>query len=99
MMMAQDSTSNRPQLSADTVATLESALVHFLRDGEQASVEPALRRIAAEAREKRMTAEHLLIVLKDVWYELPALKRPGAVAQNATLQKIVTLCIRSYYSV
>jgi hypothetical protein len=100
MMMAHDSTSNAPMLDAATLASLESALQKFLRSGESiTAVEPALRRIASEARQKGMQAEHLLIVLKDVWYGLAGI---GDVQdngeQNAMLQRVVSSCIRCYYS-
>ena len=100
-MMAPDSTSNRPELDAESLATLETGLVALLAgDAPPQSLEPALRRIAAEARDKRMTAEQLLLVLKDVWFSLPTIDRAtGGEAQNAVLQRVVSLCIRSYYSV
>lgn len=63
------------------------------------SLEPALKQIAAEAREKKVRAEHLLIALKDVWFSLPSVGRAGtAEEQNAILQRIVTLSVRAYYS-
>lgn len=100
MMMAHDSTSNAPVLGADTLASLESALEQFLREGGSiAAVEPSLRRIAAEARTKGMQAEQLLIILKDVWYGLDGIS--GArdnETQNAMLQRVVSSCIRAYYS-
>jgi hypothetical protein len=100
MMMAPDSTSNAPVLDAETLASLEAALEEFLRaDDSIAAVEPSLRRIAAEARTKGMQAEQLLIVLKDVWYGLGSINdaRDNA-AQNAMLQRVVSCCIRAYYS-
>ena len=100
MMMAHDSTSNAPALDPETLAALESALARFLRADESiATVEPALRRIGAEARAKGMQAEQLLIVLKDVWYGLGGIgDARDTVAQNAMLQRVVSSCIRAYYS-
>jgi hypothetical protein len=99
-MMAPDSTSNQPELNAESLATLEAGLLSLLAgEIEPPAIEPALRRIAAEARDKGMTAEQLLIVLKDVWLSLPSIDRAiGSEAQNAVLQRVVSLCIRSYYS-
>ena len=100
MMMAPDSTPNRPQLSAAVTDALESALQKFLIDAnEVATLEPALRRIATEAREKKMRAEELLVLLKDVWFGLPQIRKmPEGQNQNRLLQRVVTLCIRQYYS-
>ena len=100
MMMAPDSTPNRPQLSPSAIDALESALQKFLVDGnESGTLQPALRTIAAEARDKKMRAEELLVLLKDVWFGLPAIRRmKEGEAQSRLLQRIVTLCIREYYT-
>jgi hypothetical protein len=100
MMMAHDSTSNRPELSAASVAALKSALQKYLaNESETAPLEPALRLVAAEAREKHMHAEQLLIALKDVWFALPQIaKAAQGEQQSRLLQRVVTLCIRAYYS-
>lgn len=100
MMMVQDSPPDRPQLSTETKAVLESALQQYLADPARSeALQPALRRVAAEARERKIHAEHLLLVLKDVWYALPQIGgAPEGESQNKLLQRIVTLCIREYYT-
>jgi hypothetical protein len=100
MMMAHDSTSNDPMLEPDTLAALDEALGRFLREGGSVEpLEPALRQIATEARQKRMRAEQLLIVLKDAWYALPGIGHAHDDAErNAMLQRVVTACIRCYYA-
>jgi membrane-bound lytic murein transglycosylase B len=100
MMMAHDSTPNRPELSAASVEALRAALEEYLdRSAEIASLQPVLQRIAAEAREKKIHAEQLLVKLKDVWYGLAAIRDSHeAGQQNRQLQRIVSLCIREYYS-
>jgi hypothetical protein len=99
MMMAHDSTPGRPTPSAESVEALRSALEEYLAGGEEtAALRPALRRIAVEAREKKIHAEQLLIVLKDVWFALPQIGPMVNEKQNAMLQRVVTLCIREYYS-
>jgi hypothetical protein len=99
-MMVHESTSDRPALSAESLQALEAAMLSYVASGTApSSLEPALAQVAAEARAKKVRAEQLLIALKDVWFALPALERAGtAEEQNAILQRIVTLCIRSYYS-
>jgi hypothetical protein len=98
-MMAHDSTPPRPEFDADTVASLHQALTTYINEPENTgSLKPALERIAAEARRKRVHAEQLLVLLKDVWYTLPQPKRNDVESQNRLLQRVVTLCIREYYS-
>ena len=100
MMMAHDSTPNHPELDEASVDALESALEKYLVGAKEiATVQPALRRIAAEAREKKMTAEQLLVLLKDIWFRLPQVRKTAeGESQTRMLQSIVTLCIREYYS-
>lgn len=100
MMMAHDSTPNRPELSASSVEALRSALLECLeQSGETSALQPALRQIATEARATKMHAEHLLVLLKDIWFALPQIGKPSeSEQQNRLLQRVVTLCIREYYS-
>lgn len=99
-MMVHESTPDRPGLSAESLQALEAAMFTYAATGTApSSLEPALARIAAEARAKQLRAEQLLIALKDVWYALPSIGRAGTVdEQNAILQRVVTLCVRAYYS-
>jgi hypothetical protein len=99
-MMAHDSSSPRPNLSGTAIAGLEKALAAFLANQSDGStLEGALRTLTAEAREKEMHAEQLLIVLKDVWFSLPPIREsPSGDPQNAMLQRVITQCIRQYYS-
>jgi len=99
MMMAHDSTPGRPTPSAEALDALRSALEEYLTNGgETPSLQAALRRIALEARQKKIHAEQLLIVLKDVWFALPQVSRTPNEQQAAMLQRVVTFCIRTYYS-
>ena len=100
MMMAHDSSAGRPQLSAETVSELTSALrTYAANESDIGAIQAALRAVAAEARERKVHAEQLLVLLKDVWFSLP--KRRDGVddeEQHRQLQRVVTLCIREYYS-
>lgn len=99
-MMVHESTSDRPALSAETLQALETAMVAYAASGSAPpSLEAALANLVAEARAKQLRAEQLLIALKDVWYTLPSVGRTGTPEeQKAMLQRIVTLCVRAYYS-
>jgi hypothetical protein len=98
MMMASESTS-RPELSAEAVRALHAAIQGYLVDEREIEpLEAALRLVAAECREKQILAEQLLLTLKDIWYGLPAVDRSAADPHNRMLQRVVSLCIRAYYS-
>lgn len=97
--MPHDPSAPRPTLSAAAIAGLEKALAGYLVNQSDASLKDALRTLTQEAREKQILAEHLLIVLKDVWFALPAVREtPTGAPQNALLQRAITQCIREYYS-
>lgn len=99
MMMAPDRTPQGPVLEATSLAALESALERYTANADATALQLALQRIATEARQKQMHAEQLLVVLKDVWYSLPQIAQaPQGESQNRLLQRVVTLCIREYYS-
>jgi hypothetical protein len=99
-MMAHDSSAGRPQLSAESVSELTAALERYARnEADITAIQPALRRVAEEARRKQVHAEQLLVLLKDVWFGLPVVKSSGdSDAQQLQLQRLVTLSIREYYS-
>jgi|SRR6185369_1586959 len=100
MMMARDHTPQRPQLDARSIESLTAALADYLAKGDVGeSLHGVLRSLAEEARAKDMHAEHLLVALKDAWYALPSVSAlPDGEPQNRMLQRVVTLCIREYYS-
>jgi hypothetical protein len=100
MMMAHDSSAGRPELSAESVSELTAALERYARnDADIAAIQPALRLVAEEARLKKVHAEQLLVLLKDVWFGLPVVKSAGDTeTQHRLLQRLVTMSIREYYS-
>lgn len=99
-MMAHDSSAPRPDLSASTIAGLRQSLAKFLSNpSDSTGLDSALRTLTAEAREKQIHAEQLLVVLKEVWFGLPPIRStPSGEPQNALLQRVITQCIREYYS-
>ena len=99
-MMARDKQSDPPSLNPDTISALQHALRRCLDEGgDIESVRPALHRLAVEARERQILAEQLLIALKDIWHELAPVRRStDAAEQQKMLQRLVTICIREYYS-
>ena len=102
MMMAHDSTPTPPgALAEETIESVRGALAAFLRgsgdDGGALGAE--LRTMAREARGKALLPEQLLVVLKDIWYALPEVRRiSDPAAQTRLLQRVVTICIEAYFA-
>lgn len=101
MMMAHDSSPPPPsRLDDETVAAVRAALRAYLSNGADASpLQRALLRMSTEARDKGMFPEQLLVTLKDVWNALPEVRAMSDHAEQVRLlQRVVTMCIKEYYS-
>src|ERR1700716_1336604 len=101
MMMAHDSSPTPPsRLDDETVAAVRAALRAYLSSSANpAALQVALLRVSSEARERSILPEHLLVVLKDVWGTLPEVRAmTDAGEQVRLLQRVVTMCIKEYYS-
>lgn len=100
-MMAHDSSPPPTAgLAEETVARTRVALSRYLENSDAAGAElrDALDAMSAEARAKSMLPEQLLVVLKDTWYTLPAVRSlEDSGAQIRMLQRVVTMCIKEYY--
>lgn len=98
-MMDADSSLPSPVLADATLARVREALVGYLdapasRDG----VRSALCELADEARGLGMPPERLLVVLKQLWYDVVDHRRlDHGSEQTKMLQHIVSLCIEQYY--
>lgn len=99
MMMAHDMSPTPPSLDNETISAVRTALAQYVREGERSSLlGETLHRVAAEAREKSISAEHLLIVLKNLWSSLPEVREIDQPVERERLkQRIVTACIEEYY--
>lgn len=101
MMMAYDSSQTPPsRLDDATLDTLRAALQQYLLDTSASSgLRSALMSLSTEAREKAILPEQLLVVLKDVWNVLPEVRAmPDTTEQIRLMQRVVTMCIKEYYS-
>jgi hypothetical protein len=101
MMMAYDSSQNPPsRLDDETVAAVRDALRAYLsRSPDAEALRRALTDLSVQARERSILAEHVLVVLKDVWSTLPEVRAmPETDEQIRMLQRVVTMCIKEYYS-
>jgi hypothetical protein len=102
MMMAHDSSHTPPsRLDDETVAAVRAALRTYLsRSPDPAALQHALVQMSSEARDRSILPEQLLIVLKDVWGTLPEVRAmTDSAEQVRLLQRVVTMCIKEYYSV
>ncbi len=99
-MMAFDRTPSSPGLAPETVTALREALsASVLRGGLPPDLTPLLRGAADEARAKGISAERLLVFLKDIWNSLPEVaSAPSPDAAHELLQHLISRCIHAYYS-
>ena len=100
-MMAHDSGPiPASRLDDHTVDAMRLALRTYLRDGSDPdAVRPSLLLIAGEARARAILPEQLLVVLKDVWHSMPEVRSMSdSREQVRLLQRVVTMCIKEYYS-
>lgn len=100
MMMAHDSSPGPNALTEDTIEAVRASLEQYVANPARGeALGSTLRAMAAEAREQSMLAEQLLIVLKDIWYSLPSVRNMSETSdQVRLLQRVVTMCIKEYYS-
>lgn len=100
-MMAHDSGNTPPgRLDDASIDALRAALRAYLQDSQDPSkLQPSLLAIAAEARARAILPEHLLVVLKEIWSGLPEVRSMKSSREQVDLlQRVVTMCIKEYYS-
>ena len=100
MMMAYDSGQTPlSRLEPETLDALRASLREHLMAGSSPALQACLLAMATEAREKSIPAEQVLIALKDVWAKLPEVRAmTDPKEQVRLLQRVVTMCIKEYYS-
>lgn len=88
-----------PAPSRATLDHLHRALLSFVRREEPGdALRTALGRLSAEARERGLPPEAVLVHLKQEWNSLPLVdSRSGPNDRAAALQRIVTMCIKEYF--
>ena len=103
-MMAPDSPQqpHPRELSPQTTAALRAAVLrHLERSGDvDASLGQAVAAVVAEARERKMRPEELILAFKNLYDALPEPSSAVARAEQMQLrERLVTACIRAYYQV
>ncbi len=102
MMMVSDSSHTPPShLDDATVAAVRAALQTYLADASDSdALRGALLRMSTEARGRSMLPEQVLVTLKDIWNGLPEVRSVSDTGEQVRLlQRVVTMCIKEYYSV
>jgi hypothetical protein len=101
MMMAPDSSPPASsRLDDGSISEVRLALREYLRDSKDPSaLQAALLLLATEARRQNILPEQLLVTLKEVWSSLPEVRAmTDSGEQVRLLQRVVTMCIKEYYS-
>jgi hypothetical protein len=86
--------------SDEALGRLRSALSRFVEgSSDETDVCSALAVLAAEAQNRQLYAEHMLIAFKRVWAEMPEVQSiPDEAERRRLLARLVKLCIDSYYA-
>jgi hypothetical protein len=97
-MMAYERTPSH-RLEPETAEALRGVMNRAVARGDHSDeLHDVLCRAAAEAREKGIQAEQLLVIMKDLWNSLPELRRvTGSERQTELLQELISRCIERYY--
>lgn len=87
-------------LSSAAVARLRTVLTNHIAHPDVADPElgRVLRQLVVEARNRKVRAEQLILMLKNVWDELPETRYAiDREAQQLVRQRLISLCIKAYY--
>ena len=69
----------------------------YHEESDEAKLRVALREVCERARRDGVRAEHLLIVLKESWRELPERATLPRFHADEALGRVVSACINEYY--
>jgi len=61
-------------------------------------VRELMRRTCDAARTRGVRAEHLLVLLKEAWQELPEARRVPRHNAGDVLARVITVCVHEYYT-
>jgi hypothetical protein len=102
-MMANESRDRPPHrpLPEETLAALRASVLRHWNnpaDGD-ADLREALNRVAAEAHERGMRAEELIVAFKQLWEDMPELHGHGSRADEVRFrERLITMSIKAYYN-
>ena len=101
MMMAPDpSPPPSSHIDDGSISVVRLALREYLQDsGDPSALQAALLLLATQARTRHILPEQLLVTLKELWNSLPEVRAmTDSGEQVRLLQRVVTMCIKEYYS-
>lgn len=85
-------------LSPERCASVSSAIEHhLLGKTDSSTLRKELRDVCAEARQKGMRAEQLLIAFKVISHAAISRAAPRSGKVSDTMARLVSLCIEEYY--
>lgn len=65
--------------------------------GLTTSLRDSIRRVCMVAQRRGVLVEELLVMIKNVWYELPEAERLLRERNHEVLSRVIALCIEEYY--
>ncbi|MDQ3809853.1 MAG: hypothetical protein M3336_06135 [Chloroflexota bacterium] len=87
-------------VSAETLGMVREALRRRLTDDpHDGHLRAVLRRLSGEVKAKGLHGEHVVIMLKQIWSQLPEMWQAlAAHERRLMLERVVTLCIEEFYA-
>ena len=93
------STQHRLRSSLQLVFQNAGSQLADVAPGATLDLRIALRQVCADARHSGMRAEQLLVLIKDVWSELPVgIARVPSAHGDERLNYVITTCVDEYYA-
>ncbi|MDQ2931207.1 MAG: hypothetical protein M3Y05_10385 [Gemmatimonadota bacterium] len=93
------STQRRLRSSLQTIFQNAGLRLADVAPGATLDLRAALSQVCADARHSGMRAEQLLVLIKDVWSELPAgIARMPSAHGDERLNYVITTCVDEYYA-
>ena len=73
--------------------------VHTISNGYtiDGKLRESMQRICRLAHNREITAERLVVMMKEVWWEMPEAERVLGHRREEVLSRVVTLCIDEYF--
>ena len=91
------------QLRAQLTAALTALIPRTVLPGTQVIVSDeqwvaALTPFCTGARRLRLSIEHAILMCKEAWHSIPAVRALPLPAQEVLMSRLVTLCIETYFA-
>ena len=100
VMDATPSMANEPPILALSDAIQHEIAANKPQTGEcSPELARAIRAVCAFARQHDLRAEQVILLFKSMWEKVPAADRERSPRRSELLERAVTLCIKTYYSI